>query len=1836
MKFQINLLTLNKSEKNIAYYIINTLTTFYSQEEEHKSLKPSLFLGADWTTWAINNDEDEKSGHFYSHPTLKRSFSYTYEEKVSFHQNAQAELSFKMDNNILFEDEWIKNPFVDAITIGSQIALTSLDETRVFTVKKISSNFNNNNNVYTYTCQDSFSYQLSRQNKGYTIDNDSSDDDFIGAKSIDYWADKICTECHVPYSYVPLKQSLFVRNPIEGKIIVATSSNNYTDIVEVLKSGYNTLSNSDYFNTIIYSVSSSSANNALVSLGEQYGMQIKVYEFFNKNSNNLYSVERYFWFIPIKDGDHLSGWTYNPKSNIQSFSLSQAGDNLSTIINVKSNEIDDELISLFPSIPSFFSKVYGSDYWKSSQYYPGFFTQLCQYYSIKKNYDWLNSSNQEIYKEYTLIDFNSSDLNDRVHLYNRINFNYNKVYSYIISDNTYYYSNYDGWVLAYKKDSSSDWILYGEQDDIDSDVWSNLITYIMAGKRVRENLSYSFRIGILGKFTSITSGEINIFFCRETSDEELEYAKAADLCPWLENKLIDFSYLYNSNIISNKQYQELTSLFSDDLRIINGQLALYSNEYYTAYHKKTSTLAELISQLDSLGALAEADLIQPYQDNGKSITDYDNFKLSYSLLWQDKKQAAEKTSIVDYDKTITYYTNLYFNSQQRFLKNIYNFSNYFNSINNRYGDNTTLAKIRFTIKPDTLSNYWIGLKNSSLYTALTSQTSVNENTQLYQFSNGIYNNVHPVTSTNYSSYRVLIEQGVGEKSLDENNAYIKDQTYWAYLWTKTEVKEDETVVSILTDDKGVPITKKEEELSTDINTTGYTSNKTLLKLSASYDINNPQMGDLWAIRNLGDIYQRDTINIYRPVTDLPSTVEGSDTNGLINIPTYSEEANEKSSFEFQNNDGHFSFFKYFNHKAIMSPYKKDDDDSSAALRELYAKYFPINTVYYRDDDNYQPISLVTYQNESSYYRHIQDSALKKALTITGGSLVAAAGLIGVSVGIGLLVSAQVSGYNNESIFGTSGPSKKALDMYYHTNTIIEGWHNSQWVPWFLKDENDYTDIKELASNTNKEKTYSNFYNLLGLTYSALTYHTSKKDPFGQFWRQYSPIAHAVWSKRDKFYYKSNWARPMKNTDYCNSVDDYYIVSLVTYYNNNSEWEETKDKVTCLATDQTLEDINSFLNAEDPLDTVIYYPIFDNATILQFSKDSFGGKNSDTLEEALKKVGFSNPQTSSNLPYIFKNSEKIKDSEGNQLYVTIEEDGSCTYSYNYSSTGQNFTYAHNVFLVFHKEDYQKIVHKNYSEVMNGRPFYYNKDDTKVIYSSAKGIVKDLYTQVVTATEDAVETADKFDDNLTYYDSNLNRAYTLKQYQDLAAQLKIYVLNSDVYETYIVLNSGESTSINVPIIYNHTINSESNKVSNDGESSLELTLYNKSGEIRFGSPDNDEESSKSISVTYKNNSYVSTISVEYDKKEQIQNLGKLTNGQFWYNYRNTTDSMQQALLEYAAVIETQLESYWQTAYKASKNCDYFLPQYWQPTITSDINFFSKEIISESQDEKPFLLNTYLPTVQKVSIGNNTQLPQYNWTFNTKITPKIKTEIQKDIIDYDLVENQTKTAISENLAISEFMEGISFLWSDTDTPENHWVLEPLEGTTKTYYIATNGGCTWRQLIKKLTENRYDPVDYSGTYPMLLKKWGQRYNIDELLNYNELLTKHDNLWEKIYQEYPNIILEENYSNSDAVSSSDLIRGAQYYLKQYYQPETQYDITTINREDLTGPGFIPKIGQGIEINPSYYQSVSSKIFSDALKQYLFVTDISYTLRSNSDIKLTVNSVKYSDKLIQRLATLIR
>ena len=91
-----------------------------------------------------------------------------------------------MDRNILLHDEWMHNPYVAAIHVGSIIELQDkYDNTVLFIVKKIGYSFKEHNITYNYTCQDAFSYQYTRQQSGYTIENDSSSDTFIGPKTID-------------------------------------------------------------------------------------------------------------------------------------------------------------------------------------------------------------------------------------------------------------------------------------------------------------------------------------------------------------------------------------------------------------------------------------------------------------------------------------------------------------------------------------------------------------------------------------------------------------------------------------------------------------------------------------------------------------------------------------------------------------------------------------------------------------------------------------------------------------------------------------------------------------------------------------------------------------------------------------------------------------------------------------------------------------------------------------------------------------------------------------------------------------------------------------------------------------------------------------------------------------------------------------------------------------------------------------------------------------------------------------------------------------------------------------------------------------------------------------------------------------------------------------------------------------------------------------------------------------------------------------------------------------------------------------------------------------------
>ena len=221
-----------------------------------------------------------------------------------------------------------------------------------------------------------------------------------------------------------------------------------------------------------------------------------------------------------------------------------------------------------------------------------------------------------------------------------------------------------------------------EQDDIP---WYRL-------NSTDEKKQYRFGITIDGwpnaDDSSLTSLELHIYVGRTASSSDLEFAQIADKCPWLENKLRSFDYFQKIGLISKSQLKKVNNIVSNDLRKVNGELLLYANDYYQALHKRTETVANLLAQFDSLGAAAESDIITPYSTDGKITFPTTYFDTAYTSIFTSTFNKTTKTQLTAYDDLITNYSNLYFNAQQRFLKNLYQFRNYFNSPTTRYSGKT--------------------------------------------------------------------------------------------------------------------------------------------------------------------------------------------------------------------------------------------------------------------------------------------------------------------------------------------------------------------------------------------------------------------------------------------------------------------------------------------------------------------------------------------------------------------------------------------------------------------------------------------------------------------------------------------------------------------------------------------------------------------------------------------------------------------------------------------------------------------------------------------------------------------------------------------------------------------------------------------------------------------------------------------------------------------------------------------------------------------------------------------------------------------------------------------
>ena len=396
---------------------------------------------------------------------------------------------------------------------------------------------------------------------------------------------------------------------------------------------------------------------------------------------------------------------------------------------------------------------------------------------------------------------------------------------------------------------------------------------------------------------------------------------------------------------------------------------------------------------------------------------------------------------------------------------------------------------------------------------------------------------------------------------------------------------------------------------------------------------------------------------------------------------------------------------------------------------------------------------------------------------------------------------------------------------------------------------------------------------------------------------------------------------------------------------------------------------------------------------------------------------------------------------------------------------------------------------------------------------------------------------------------------------------------------------------------------------------------------------------------------------------------------------------------ASMQAELTNYWDQAYHSSRFCDYFLPEYWN-------NPFSKE----GEDNK-YLFN--IPNVDAETVESDinaetvkldeTYIPLVEIYSETLIDPDTSKEVKIDqfpvyTFKYDETQKTTDKLLAEGKPIFEDIfcsearifkkvsqqnsnEGSSGQQDPSQedsnqqdpsqqkpTQRDHIAINENEKLYKNYYIVTEGGIKWNNLVKfwlndqeaetwfttEVGKNQYDnrftnnkkwtPTEYvfGGIYPIMLYKLLHEVRLDTIEEYDKAQKKHDAVWNRIYNTYGNAILENSYSNSTAVNAEELYIAASNYFKDKAAPEKQYNISVIDIYSLKGYN-----NQKIQVTDQirlagqdFYDEMDE--LKDLINQPLFVSEISYSLRSDGDIKLTVNVIKYQDKLIRKLVSLIK
>ena len=1867
--------------------------------------------------------------------------SFSYDEKFTIHRHAQKELTFSMYQKVWQNDDWVLNPFVSSIHVGSTILLTTKDGREHFmTVKNIALKFSAINISYQYTCQDSFSYQLIRQNDGYMLNNDAEEADFIGAHDIDYWTQTyIQPECYIAYQYIPLKQGIY--QDTDGHSHLYQNEDVLNKVHETIKVPY---TDPSFYETIVFSCSGSNGNAALISLAEQLGLMINVYEHLVWRKGHWVAV-KYFWFEPDKHNE-FNGIYYSPNNNVQSFGLSLAGDSITTVLNVQTTEVGDEIVGLFPSVPGFFVNYFASPDWEQSKYYPGMFLDLLQ-------------------GEYWRCDGSLTDTLELGLWTTDIEFNNQKYIGYALLSKTQsltiprWYSKmrfyWEDNITSFDEVNSYGSVLYLYVEHIEQDITSQYL--FTADEEIPlDLLGKECKIWVVYKQPEIyqtpVESHIYIYWYRDVSDEEYAFADIADKCPWLENKLIDFTYFRDQNMLSLNEYKLLSNFINDNMRIVNGKLMAHSQAYYAALHKQTATTATLTNQLDMLGATMQAEMITPYATLGKVgntgmiINTYNNLFRSFD--------SNKPIQLLNHSELLSETLQKYFNAEQRFLKNIKNFKDYF-EMTNAFASrpNVCIVEDQLTITPSNTDNTiaFEPIAFTSVFETPTSgpdnriykdQVRLNDEplVTLYRNTGDVYEPVTIAAPSTIKQNLIYVPRTVAGSlsAVKKSDEYNVNLNYFIPKDTYTDLLFDY-------DNSDLADMVKQTYIDREVISEG----KTYIRLLESEIIR------LYLNAHPNEYYVRDTERLIpfdwirydksgwetdatngalrginpaaiphhergnshywwgRKYLDTPvSDSFAKDNNpddkwdawaayrfsfGISNIYYYG--AKHKLTTSFNDNQTTYTIDRINEKGWTLAEYKKQEadfkkdhpnDNFTAKSPADYYVFQPMS-FYSALPSGYHQIAEYTstdYQEwranstkDFNYFSFVPNAAMLGwgigLACAGGGSLLGLIGslpfgwigtAIGGIIGIGLMAGAfmeensqwvnqyQANRYFTPDsewkhpLFKTTTDEFTAPIKFDYENKMITSLKlYDSYRAIYAKTATSMSENKTYTEAMNKNAgqwDYINYYNLLVATYSFeidgnLAY--TKTD-----FTANEKIITDAYDENDqpnrdyKFWVKNRYYRLIGHDDYLARGETYKLLILNGTKRTPIETEKETDgvKETIIDIEESEESIFTDIIQWNPGFTdsknTEYFPTRFSA--IQFGFLEAGGLvnvSLDTDSDLWKEKDDENKtavQLSVKLASEVFNDWIVKDAKLYTSYLPDWGEEYCPYLWSYSIDGKDI-----YFLLVHEENYECGRIDSYTH-------YKNWDDYRVDYRTVN--VAHLYNYQTHARAKILQQQDLFsslsDIDIRYQvvsDTNFRLA-TMSDWNQTAKPSFYYGLNNNYYKTY----SLDDWCKQKEVLYMQ--NGRELVVTNFEQDTkkFDVTFFLRSqykdenngytsSYIRYPSIYTlDFTNSDTIDVTIWYNDVEYTSQVTLTNGTNPETLRAMSNGEFWYRYHNKTE--WPLILEQCAIIEAELTMWWNAALTASKYCEYFIPDSWLPTVDNSQNYFAKDIWQLSYKNLGSTDTNITPELTKVGLS-------------TTYIPKVLLHAERDeqgvwqtyLPTYKLVYNPSVQPLGKSAATVLANNPAYESCKQTLLQENGWTnwLAEENGKRTYYYVdpASNSGTKWKNLISQLAHNATTYEWYTGLYAMQFYLLFNYYTSSSLSTYEHLLKQKAGLWQYLYSLYPNVLLESTYQNDKISSSAQLYKEAQLAFKDKMHPEKQYNITIMDMNNVIGDRSLFRIGEPIAINAQEYYSEPDDIFQ-ALSQFLFITDISYTLRNDADIQLTVNSIKYQEKLLQQLVKLIR